>query len=47
MTLNDVEHYCSVVCIMRIVTKRLRVGSCSFNENLARTSLPSKFDYDI
>jgi len=31
MTLNDLERQSTVVRVMRIVTKRLRLGSCSFN----------------
>jgi len=47
MILNII--YCCVVRVMRIVTKLLRLGSCSVNYNVARcrTSLPAKFDYEI
>jgi len=41
--------YCSILRVMRIVTKRLRLGSCSSNYSLAqcRNSLHAKFDYEI
>ena len=49
MTLNDLERQSTVVRVMRIVTKRLKLRSCSFNYSLAqcRISLPAQFDYKI
>jgi len=41
--------YCSVVRVIHIVIKWLRLGSRSFNENVAqyRIALLAKFDYEI